>query len=102
MKELDKDLGTAPALSEQEDVVKILSIHQSKGNEHPVVIVGNRRKNFNFMDLRKKYLLDENIGFASKYIDPEKRISYVTLYYTALQTEVTLKSCVDAVRVIDV
>src|SRR5699024_39583 len=72
MKELDKDLGTAPALSEQEDVVKILSIHQSKGLEYPVVIVGNMSKNFNFMDLRKKYLLDENLGFASKFIDPEK------------------------------
>src|SRR5699024_10982755 len=74
-----------------EDVVKILSIHQSKGLEYPVVIVGNMSKNFNFMDLRKKYLLDENLGFASKFIDPEKRISYATLYYRALQTKVKRK-----------
>ena len=100
MKELDKDLGTAPALSEQEDVVKILSIHQSKGLEYPVVIVGNMSKNFNFMDLRKKYLLDENLGFASKFIDPEKRISYATLYYRALQTEVKRKLIAEEMRVL--
>src|SRR5690625_8049419 len=100
MKELDKDLGTAPALSEQEDVVKILSIHQSKGLEYPVVIVGNMSKNFNFMDLRKKYLLDENLGFASKFIDPEKRISYATLYYKALQTEVKRKLIAEEMRVL--
>lgn len=100
MKELDKDLGTAPALSEQEDVVKIISIHQSKGLEFPVVILGNINKNFNFMDLRKKYLLDKDLGFASKYIDPEKRITYATLYYRALQTEVKRKLLAEEMRVL--
>ena len=100
MKELDKDLGTAPALSEQEDVVKILSIHQSKGLEFPVVIVGNISKNFNFMDLWKKYLLDKDLGFASKYINPEKRITYATLYYRAMQTEVKRKLIAEEMRVL--
>ncbi len=100
MKDLDKDLGTAPALSEQEDVVKIISIHQSKGLEYPVVILGNINKNFNFMDLWRKYLLDKDLGFASKYIDPEKRITYATLYYRALQTEVKRKLLAEEMRVL--
>ncbi len=100
MKELDKDLGTAPALSEQEDVVRIISIHQSKGLEFPVVILGNINKNFNFTDLWKKYLLDKDLGFASKYIDPEKRITYATLYYRALQTEVKRKLLAEEMRVL--
>src|SRR5699024_11902867 len=84
----------------QEDVVRIISIHQSKGLEFPVVILGNINKNFNFTDLWKKYLLDKDLGFASKYIDPEKRITYATLYYRALQTEVKRKLLAEEMRVL--
>src|SRR5699024_12685083 len=48
MEEEKKDLGEARALSEQEDVVRIMTIHKSKGLEFPVVIVGGMNKEFNF------------------------------------------------------
>src|SRR5690625_1562522 len=56
METKNKDLGEARALSEQEDVVRIMTIHQSKGLEFPVVILGNINKQFNFKDLREKYI----------------------------------------------
>src|SRR5690625_688537 len=85
MEEERNDLGEARALSEQEDVVRIMTIHKSKGLEFPVVIIGEMNKEFNFMDFRRRYLLDKDYGFATKYIDPVKRITYNTLYYLALQ-----------------
>src|SRR5699024_10294418 len=73
---------------------------RSQGLVYPFVIVRNMSNNFTIMDLRKKYLLDENLGFASKFIDPEKRISYATLYYRALQTEVKRKLIEEEMRVL--
>ncbi|MCS0543371.1 ATP-binding domain-containing protein, partial [Aeromonas veronii] len=57
MQDRGDDLGTARALGEQEDVVRLMTIHKSKGLEFPVVFVGGLSKQFNMMDLNKKYLL---------------------------------------------
>ncbi|WLV25525.1 helicase-exonuclease AddAB subunit AddA [Aciduricibacillus chroicocephali] len=84
MEERGDDLGTARALSEQEDVVRIMTIHKSKGLEFPVVIVGAMDKQFNMQDLRMKHSLHKDLGFAMKYIDPGKRIIYPTLFYQAM------------------
>ncbi|WP_138419745.1 helicase-exonuclease AddAB subunit AddA [Aquibacillus sediminis] len=85
MEENGDDLGAARALGEQEDVVRIMTIHKSKGLEFPVVILGAMDKQFNQQDLRQKYLLHKDLGFGSKYIDPNKRIMYPTLAYHALK-----------------
>lgn len=81
MEEQNQDLGSAPALSEQEDVVRIISIHRSKGLEFPVVILSGVAREFNKQDLRKDYNTHKDFGFATKYIDIEKRIKYPTLFY---------------------
>src|SRR5699024_10630461 len=59
MEDEDKDLGAARALSEQENVVRIMTIHNSKGLEFPVVILGKTNKQFNFRDLNSNYLLNK-------------------------------------------
>src|SRR5699024_3820922 len=76
MQEQQKDLGEARALSEQEDVVRIMTIHKSKGLEFPLVIVGGMNKQFNLQDLRSSYILNKDHGFATKFIDPIQRITY--------------------------
>ncbi|ELK45250.1 UNVERIFIED_CONTAM: helicase-exonuclease AddAB subunit AddA [Halobacillus marinus] len=85
MEERGDDLGAAKALGEQEDVVRIMTIHKSKGLEFPVVILGAMDKQFNMMDLKNRYLLHKDYGFGSRYIDPAKRIMYPTLAYHALK-----------------
>lgn len=64
MQERGDDLGTARALSEQEDVVRLMTIHSSKGLEFPVVFTAGLGRSFNMMDLNKSYLLDKELGFA--------------------------------------
>lgn len=100
MQEQKKDLGEARALSEQEDVVRIMTIHKSKGLEFPAVIIGGMNKQFNFQDMRSKYMLDKDLGFAMKFIDPEKRITYPTLYYKALQQVARQKLLAEEMRVL--
>src|SRR5690625_703340 len=100
MQEQNKDLGEARALSEQEDVVRIMTIHKSKGLEFPVVIIGGMNKEFNLRDIRSKYILDKDLGFATKFIDPEKRITYPTLYYIALQQGSLRKLLAEEMRVL--
>ena len=64
LKEYEVDFGEASVLGEHENVVRIMSIHKSKGLEFPVVIVGELNKPFNFMDLRQKLLIhvDDYLG----------------------------------------
>ncbi|RDW18236.1 helicase-exonuclease AddAB subunit AddA [Oceanobacillus arenosus] len=100
MEERGDDLGAARALSEQEDVVRMMTIHKSKGLEFPVVIVGAMDKEFNFRDLSQKYLLHKDLGFASKYIDPVKRITYPTLFYHALKEEKKRELLAEEMRVL--
>ncbi|WP_047982478.1 helicase-exonuclease AddAB subunit AddA [Ornithinibacillus contaminans] len=100
MEERGDDLGAARALSEQEDVVRIMTIHKSKGLEFPVVIVGAMDKQFNMQDLRQNYLLHKDLGFASKYIDPVKRITYSTLFYHAIKEEKQRELLAEEMRVL--
>ncbi|HLQ97748.1 MAG TPA: helicase-exonuclease AddAB subunit AddA [Candidatus Dormibacteraeota bacterium] len=100
MEERGDDLGAARALSEQEDVVRIMTIHKSKGLEFPVVMIGGMDRRFNLQDLNKKYLLDKDLGFASKYIDPVKRINYPTLYFHAMQKKKLRDQLAEEIRVL--
>ncbi|WP_431800219.1 helicase-exonuclease AddAB subunit AddA [Halobacillus andaensis] len=85
MEDRGDDLGAARALGEQEDVVRIMTIHKSKGLEFPVVLLGAMDKQFNMMDLKERYLLHKDYGFGSRYIDPHKRLMYPTLAYHAIK-----------------
>lgn len=100
MEERGDDLGAARSLSEQEDVVRIMTIHSSKGLEFPVVIVGGMYQEFNMQDMRKKYIVHKDFGFATKYIDAVKRITYPTLYYYALQKEIQKEMLAEEMRVL--
>lgn len=100
MEERGDDLGAARALSEQEDVVRIMTIHKSKGLEFPVVIIGAMDKQFNTQELRMKYSLHKDLGFASKYIDPVKRISYPTLFYRAVNERKRKEMLAEEMRVL--
>lgn len=100
MEENNDDLGAARALSEQEDVVRIMTIHKSKGLEFPIVIVGGMNRNFNMKDVQGKFILHKDLGFASKYIDPIKRITYPTLFYHALKQEKIREMLAEEMRVL--
>lgn len=100
MRDRGDDLGAARALGEQEDVVRIMTIHSSKGLEFPVVFIAGLARQFNMMDLRKPYLLDKELGFAAKYVNVEKRISYPSLPQLAFKRKKKLEMLAEEMRVL--
>lgn len=100
MEERGDDLGSARALSEQEDVVRIMTIHKSKGLEFPIVILGAMDKQFNTRELMMKYGLHKDLGFAAKYVDPVKRIVYPTLFYQALNKKKEQEMLAEEMRIL--
>ena len=100
MRERGDDLGVARALSEQEDVVRLMTIHSSKGLEFPVVFVAGTSKQFNLMDLNASYLLDKDLGLATKYTDADKRISYPSLPQLAFKRKKRMEAISEEMRVL--
>ena len=100
MQDRGDDLGAARALSEQEDVVRIMTIHSSKGLEFPVVFIAGLSRQFNMMDLKKNYLLDKEYGFACKYTNPELRITYPSLPQIAFKKKKQLEMIAEEMRVL--
>ena len=80
-----EDLGTARSLGENEDVVRIMSIHKSKGLEFPVVFLCDLGKKFNFQDLRAELLMHRHYGIAPLVVCPEEKVRYPSLPYLALR-----------------
>ncbi|MDR7239916.1 helicase-exonuclease AddAB subunit AddA [Neobacillus drentensis] len=100
MIERGDDLGAARALGEQEDVVRIMTIHSSKGLEFPVVFMAGMARTFNMADVRKPYMLDKEYGFASKYVNAEKRISYPSLPQIAFKRKKKMEMLAEEMRVL--
>ncbi|MDR4945879.1 helicase-exonuclease AddAB subunit AddA [Neobacillus cucumis] len=100
MVERGDDLGAARALGEQEDVVRIMTIHSSKGLEFPIVFMAGMARNFNMTDIRKPYMLDKEHGFASKYVDAKKRISYPSLPQIAFKQKKKMEMLAEEMRVL--
>ncbi|MEM5016551.1 helicase-exonuclease AddAB subunit AddA [Metabacillus indicus] len=100
MQERGDDLGAARALGEQEDVVRLMTIHSSKGLEFPVVFTAGLARQFNMMDMNKKYLLDKELGFATKLIKPSLRISYPTLALSAMKKKMRIELLSEELRVL--
>lgn len=99
MIERGDDLGAARALGEQEDVVRIMTIHSSKGLEFPVVFIAGLSRSFNMMDIRKPYMLDKEYGFAAKYVNVGKRITYPSLPQIAFKRRKKMEMLAEEMRV---
>lgn len=78
LKLMEKDEGEASALSEDADVVRIMSIHKSKGLEYPVVFVAGLGKQFNRMELRENVQVHPDYYLASMAMYPEARYRHNT------------------------
>ena len=73
--------------SEDEDAVRIMTIHASKGLEFPIVFVMDMSKRFNKKDIQGKYVFSEKYGIGTDYFDVENRLQYTSLPRVALANE---------------
>ena len=79
MQQLNKNFSKAKTVTPSENVVRIMTIHKSKGLEFPVVFVAQIHRNFNKMDETGDYLIHKKYGVAVKYIDPQLRLKQKTI-----------------------
>lgn len=100
MQKRGDDLGTARFVSDTEDVVRIMTIHSSKGLEFPYVFIAGAGRQFNKMDFNEPYLFDQHFGLAVKAIDPELRITYTSLPFLAMKEKKELEMRAEEMRVL--
>lgn len=100
MKEDGLDLAPAKVVSEKEDVVRIMSIHKSKGLEFPVVFVADMGKAFNRRDTQDQILFHNCLGIGLKQYDPEWRISYPTLIWSGIAAQLRWEGTAEEERIL--
>jgi len=100
IKTSSKDMDSAKIIGENDDVIRIMSIHKSKGLEFPVVFLSGTGKQFNMQDLNNKILLHPEIGIGVKYIDYDMQIEYDTLSKQAMRNQIMLETLSEEMRVL--
>lgn len=95
-----EDLKASKIIGENENVVRIMTIHKSKGLEFPVVILAGVGKQFNFRDLNGKILLDQDLGMGPQYIDSDKYIEFKTLAKKALAIKAKNEAISEEMRIL--
>lgn len=100
LEKYDVDYGEADTLDENADVVRIMSIHKSKGLEFPVVFVSGLSKRFNMQDANQSLIVDMDLGVAVDYVDSGRRIKNKTLRRAVLSAKMKEDNLAEELRVL--
>ena len=94
LRDSNQDMPLANVVSEADNVVRLMTIHKSKGLEFPVIFLSGVQKGFNMMDLRSELLIDKNAGLGLKGYFPDIRVSFPTMpwFYVKDVKEAALKA----------
>ena len=90
----------AKIIGENDNVVRIMSIHKSKGLEFPVCIIGNAGKRFNLKDMQDKIIYDQDVGIGVNFIDQKALIEYPTLTKQAINLKARKEMISEEMRVL--
>ena len=85
LQKYEVDFGEASTIGEEENTVRIMSIHKSKGLEFPVVFVAGLGKAFNRQDARSTIAIHQNYGVGCDVVDPLLRTKAPTILKKAIQ-----------------
>lgn len=92
--------GEADIQEENADVVRIMTIHKSKGLEFPVTILCGLHKNFNDQDSNDGFVVDDSLGIASKYMDISSRCRYETIHRKVISTKIKVDTRAERLRLL--
>lgn len=94
------DMGSAKILGENDNVVRIMSIHKSKGLEFPVVFISGCGKQFNLMDMKKSVLLHHQLGFGPDLVDYKRRVSRPSALKKAIREKIRVETLSEEMRIL--
>lgn len=100
LKKQNGDLASAKLIGENEDVIRIMSIHKSKGLEFPVVFLCNSHKKFNMQDLNDNILLHQDIGFGPTIMDTTRKIKYSSIARDAIKLKMKQETLSEEQRIL--
>lgn len=100
LEKYDVDFGQDDMLDENADVVRIMSIHKSKGLEFPITFVSGLGKKFNMMDVNKSFLMDIDWGIGTDYVNAKERYRSKTIYRTGLAVKQKEENLAEELRVL--
>ena len=95
-----KESGPARTLTENENVIRIMSVHKSKGLEFPVVIMGGLSRQFNQRDIQQPLLLHRTLGLGPLYVEPEMRIKRDTLARIVIREKLKWENLSEEMRIL--
>lgn len=94
------DMGSAKILAENDNVVRIMSIHKSKGLEFPVLILSGCGKKFNLQDMNKNILLHQELGFGPDVVDHKLRLAYPSVPKQAIRERIKVETLSEEMRIL--
>lgn len=100
MQDYDIEAGEASSISENEDIVRIMTIHKSKGLEFPVVIVAGLGKKFNKTDIYDKMIIHSELGVGIDAIIPEQKLRIKTMIKKAVGRQIEKENIGEELRIL--
>ena len=100
LKKYDTDFGEATAAGKSQDMVRVMSIHKSKGLEFPIVFLAGMGKAFNKQDIRGKLLIDADLGIGADHLNVDTRVKACTLKKNVLKRKMELDGLGEELRVL--
>jgi len=94
------DMGSAKILGENENVVRIMSIHKAKGLEFPVVFLCGCGKQFNIQDTYKSILLHQELGFGPDVVHHRRRLAYPSIPKQAIREKIYTENLSEEMRIL--
>lgn len=97
---MENDLSVARTIGENEDVVRVMTIHKSKGLEFPVVVLADMGKRFNQQDLTQGLLVHKRLGLGLDCFDLAKSVKYPSFGRMAVKAQLLQESKAEELRVL--
>ena len=93
--------GDSPKLiGENDNVVRIMTIHKSKGLEFPVVILMNTANKYNEQDTKDKLQFDDKLGIGIDIFNKESNITYPSVIKQAIKEKSKKSLRAEALRLL--
>lgn len=100
LKKYETDFGEATAAGKSQEMVRLMSIHKSKGLEFPIVFLAGMGKSFNKQDVRGRLLIDADLGIGTDYLNVDTRVRVCTLKKNVLKQKMDLDNLGEELRVL--
>ncbi|MGB2987222.1 MAG: UvrD-helicase domain-containing protein, partial [Phycisphaerae bacterium] len=100
MEEEKQDVATAPAIGEADDVVRVMSIHQAKGLEFPVVFVAGLGTKFNLGDRGGRMIFERSAKIGLRVVDTERMVEYPSAAHWQVASEIERTTREEELRIL--